>query len=192
MKEIGVGVSEFKEVIEQKLLYVDKTEFIWQLLRHGTGEYFLIRPHGFGKSLLISTLKAIFQGRRELFKGLAIYEKPYDWKQYPIIHLSFGDYNPINNTQEKLNIYLLDKVMSIAEQHSVRLPETKDPSSAFGKLVDALFPKNQVVILVDEYDKPILDNITSPNIKEIQQCLILAEIHLRTCYSQCAKSKEQE
>ena len=171
MKDLTSSVYSFEDLIQGNFLYVDKTEYIWQLIRPAKGMYFLSRPRRFGKSLTLSTLKAVFEGKKELFKGLAIYEKPYDWKQYPIIHLSFGDYNPINNTQEKLNIYLLDKVMSIAEQHSVRLPETKDPSSAFGKLVDALFPKNQVVILVDEYDKPILDNITSPNIKEIQQCL---------------------
>ena len=123
MKEIGVGVSEFKEVIEQKLLYVDKTDFIWQLLRHGTGEYFLIRPHGFGKSLLISTLKAIFQGQRELFKGLAIDKTGYDWKTYPVVHLDFRDCKA--NTSGSFNNYLDETVQHESDSLALHYKEEK-------------------------------------------------------------------
>ncbi len=171
MKELTSSIPDFEKLIKEGYLYVDKTEYIWQLIKRGGESYFLSRPRRFGKSLTVSTLKAVFQGKKDLFKGLAIYDKPYDWKSYPIIHLSFGDYNPINNTQDKLNTYLLNKVFGIAEQHSVSLPETMDPSYAFGKLIDELSCTCQVVVLVDEYDKPILDNITDQNIKEIQKCL---------------------
>jgi len=171
MKAITSSISDFEKLINGGYLYVDKTEYIWRLIEHTGESYFLSRPRRFGKSLTVSTLKAIFQGNRDLFKGLAIYDKPYDWKEYPIIHLSFGDYSPINNTPDKLNTYLLNKISGLAEQHSVTLPETTDPSFAFGKLIDKLATKSQVVILVDEYDKPILDNISDPNVKDIQMSL---------------------
>ena len=171
MKDLTSSVYSFEDLRRGDFLYVDKTEYIWQLIRPAKELYFLSRPRRFGKSLTLSTLKAVFEGKKELFEGLAIYDKPYDWKPYPIIHLSFGDYSPINNTMDKLNGYLLDKIQAIAEQHAVKLSETTDASSAFGKLIDVLYKKDQVVILVDEYDKPILDNISNPHIKEIQQCL---------------------
>ena len=68
-------------------LYVDKTEYVWKVIRPASEMYFLSRPRRFGKSRLISTLKAIFQGKKELFKGLALYDKPYDWNPHPVIHL---------------------------------------------------------------------------------------------------------
>ena len=171
MKDLTSYVFSFEELICGNFLYIDKTEYIWNLIRPSRAGYFLSRPRRFGKSLTLSTLKAVFEGKKELFKGLAIYDKPYDWKPYPVIHLSFGDYNPTNNTQDKLNVYLLGKVMSVAEQLSVHLPKISDPSTAFGKLIDKISEKSQVVILVDEYDKPILDNITNPNVNELLKCL---------------------
>ena len=171
MKDLTSYVYSFEEMIQGNFLYVDKTEYIWQLIRPSCAGYFLSRPRRFGKSLTLSTLKAVFEGKKELFKGLAIYDKPYDWKPYPIIHLSFADYTPVNNTVEKLDRYLLDKVTTIAEQFSIVLPINIDASSAFGKLIDKIFEKGKVVILVDEYDKPILDNITNPYVKEILKCL---------------------
>ena len=171
MKDLTSGVYSFENLINGNFLYVDKTEYIWQLIRPANAMYFLSRPRRFGKSLTLSTLKAVFEGKKELFKGLALYDKPYDWKPYPVIHLSFGDYTPVNNTPDKLNTYLLNKVMSIAEQLSISLPQINDASAAFGKLIDKISEKSQVVILVDEYDKPILDNITSPDVKELLKCL---------------------
>ena len=171
MKDITSYVYNFEELIQGNFLYVDKTEYIWQLIRPSSAGYFLSRPRRFGKSLTVSTLKAVFEGKKELFKGLAIYDKPYDWKQYPVIHLSFGDYNSINNTIDLLNAYLLDKVKAVTADLSIDLPTTQDASSAFGKLIDACAVKENVVILVDEYDKPILDNISNPNISDIQKCL---------------------
>ena len=109
MKDLTSYVFSFEELIRGNFLYVDKTEYIWKLIQTYKGLYFLSRPRRFGKSLTLSTLKAVFEGKKELFKGLAIYDKPYDWKPYPVIHLSFGDYNPTNNTPDKLNIYLLGR-----------------------------------------------------------------------------------
>ena len=171
MKDITSYVYDFEELIQGDFLYVDKTEYIWQLVRPSSAGYFLSRPRRFGKSLTVSTLKAVFQGKKELFAGLAIYDKPYDWKPHPVIHLSFGDYTPIYNTAEKLDKYLLDKITAAAQELAVELPAVQDASSAFGKLIDSAFAVNKVVILVDEYDKPILDNITNPQISDIQKCL---------------------
>ena len=171
MKNITSSVYDFENLIQGNFLYVDKTEYIWQLIRPAQEMYFLSRPRRFGKSLTVSTFKAVFEGKKELFKGLAIYDKPYDWKPYPVIHLSFGDYNPINNTAERLDIYLTDKIKTAAKDFNIEIPQTQDASSAFGKLVDMLSKESQVVILIDEYDKPILDNISSPDISDIQRCL---------------------
>ena len=171
MKNLTSSVYSFEKLRNEGYLYVDKTEFIWNLINPAGESYFLSRPRRFGKSLTLSTLKAVFEGKKELFKGLAIYDKPYDWKPYPIIHLSFADYSAVNDTVEKLNRYLLDKVMTIAEQFSIVLPKDIDSSSAFGKLIDKIYEKSQVVILVDEYDKPILENITNPNVAKILKCL---------------------
>ncbi len=171
MKDLTTSIFTFEDLIQGNYQYVDKTEYIWQMIKPAKEMYFLARPRRFGKSLTVSTLKAVFQGKKELFKGLAIYDKPYDWKKYPVIHLSFGDYSPINDTPEKLNLYFLRKVKAIAKELKVPLTIDDDASQAFAELLDFFKEKEEVVILVDEYDKPILDNILSPNIKDIQRCL---------------------
>ena len=170
MKRLTSYVFSFEEMIRGKFLYVDKTEYIWQLIEPSSAGYFLSRPRRFGKSLTLSTLKAVFEGKKELFKGLAIYDKPYDWKPYPIIHLSFADYNVVSNAKDELPDYLMSKVRRIAAEHSIRLPEDT-PANCFGYLIDKIYEKSQVVILVDEYDKPILNNLTDPQSKEILQIL---------------------
>ena len=168
MKDLTSSVYTFEDLIQGNFLYVDKTEYIWQLIRPAKSMYFLSRPRRFGKSLTLSTLKAVFEGKKELFKGLAIYDKPYDWKRYPIIQLSFADYAPVNNTIEKLDLYLHRKVREAANELGVVLPEANDSSAAFAELMGYYKErKQQVVILVDEYDKPILDNIINPNVKEL-------------------------
>ena len=170
MKDITSSVYNFEDLIQGNFLYVDKTEYIWQLIRPAKEMYFLSRPRRFGKSLTVSTLKAVFEGKKELFKGLAIYDKPYDWKPYPVIHLSFGDYNVSSNALKELPDYLTSKVKKIAEEYGIEVSGST-PALCFGDLIDKLARKDQVVILVDEYDKPILDNILKPCIKELQQCL---------------------
>ena len=171
MKNLTTSIYDFEKLRKADYLYVDKTDYIWHLIDPPGESYFLSRPRRFGKSLLLSTLKAIFEGKKELFKGLAIYDKPYDWKQYPILHLRFADYSPMKDTVEKVDAYLLDKVATIAEAHSISLPSGCDASTAFGKLIDAMASKGPIVILVDEYDKPILDNISNRNVGDILKCL---------------------
>ena len=91
MKDLTSSVYSFEDLIQGNFLYVDKTEYIWQLIRPAKGMYFLSRPRRFGKSLTLSTLKAVFEGKKELFKNLAIYDKQYDWNTYPVIHLEMAN-----------------------------------------------------------------------------------------------------
>lgn len=170
VKRITSFIYTFEDLRNGDFLYVDKTEFIWRLIQPAQEGYFLSRPRRFGKSLLVSTLKTIFEGRRELFDGLAISKKEYDWKPYPVIHLSFGDYSVVSDPVKELPEYLQTKLQEIASAYSITLTKPT-PGLCFGELIDELAKNNQVVILVDEYDKPILDNITSSQIAQIQKIL---------------------
>lgn len=173
MKEITSSIYEFEELIRENYLYVDKTEYIWNLIRPGLGGYFLSRPHCFGKSLTISTLKAIFEGKKELFKGLAIYDKPYDWTPHPVIHLDFADLSPTINTPEELKNYFISKVDRIAAEFSVNLT-MQSPGMRLGQLIRKLHEnkKEGVVVLVDGYDRPIINNYFHPNLEAIYNALI--------------------
>ena len=104
MKELTSSISEFEDLIKGNYLYVDKTEYIWNLVKSYKGIYFMTRPRHFGKTLTVSTLEAVFQSKRDLFKGLAIYDKPYDWKEYSIIRLDFGkgDYSTMDLYEKSL------------------------------------------------------------------------------------------
>ena len=128
MKDLTSSVYTFKDLIQGNFLYVDKTEYIWQLIRPAKAMYFLSRPRRFGKSLTLSTLKAVFEGKKELFKGLALYDKPYDWKPYPIIHL---DMNGCNfSSRAELRSSLCGIVRECAEDHGLYPlaggPETRE------------------------------------------------------------------
>ncbi len=170
MKDITSSVYSFEKLRQGDYLYVDKTEYIWNLINPTGESYFLSRPRRFGKSLTVSTLKAVFEGKKELFKGLAIYDKPYDWKPYPVIHLSFGDYNVASDAMKELPDYLTSKVKRIAAEYGIEVFGFS-PALCFGDLIDKLACDKSVVILVDEYDKIILDNISNPQIANIQKCL---------------------
>ena len=171
MKDLTSSVYTFENLIRGDFQYVDKTEYVWKLIRPKSEGYFLSRPRRFGKSLLISTLKAVFEGKKDLFKGLALYDKPYDWKPHPVIHLDFGDYSSVLNALDELPGYLISKIRSVAREYSIDLEEST-PGLCFGKLIDTLVAeRGPVVILVDEYDKPILNNIDDKNVKHILKCL---------------------
>ncbi len=164
-----IGIQNFGEVRRGEYVYVDKTAWMWKMIDEGK-YYFLSRPRRFGKSLTVSTLKAVFEGKKELFQGLALYDKPYDWKAYPVIHLSFGDYSVVSNAAEELPDYLMSKMRTLAKEHSISL-EAKSPGLCFAELIDRLSEKEKVVILIDEYDKPILGNITDSRVREIRDML---------------------
>ena len=158
MKKLPVGIQDFSKLIEDDYLYVDKTEYVYRLIRSG-GYQFLSRPRRFGKSLLVTTLKAVFLGRKELFAGLWIEDK-IDWEAYPVIHV---DMNAFNYRSNALAGELEDRMSAIAQEYGVRL-EAIDYKNRFTELLQKLSTDGKrCVVLIDEYDKPITDHLEEPN-----------------------------
>jgi len=178
MKRITSSVYTFENIIRDHFLYVDKTEYIWKLIEPPQEMYFLSRPRRFGKSLMISTLKTIFEGRRELFDGLAISKKEYDWKPYPVIHLDMG--NCSAKTPKALEGFIEDRLCDIAAEHGVTL-RGQSNATRFESLISALGKQEKVVILIDEYDKPILNNVTNPEADAILSVLKGFYSTVKTC-----------
>jgi len=166
MKKLPIGYSYFEELILENYVYIDKTEYIYNLLNSGK-YYFLSRPRRFGKSLLISTIEKIFEARQELFKGLYIYDK-IEWRKYPVIKISF--LNISYSTPEELKQSLYECVLNIAEKYGIII-ETKIYKSAFVELIKKLSAQEKVVILIDEYDKPLIDYL-----ENLEQCAKNREI----------------
>jgi len=166
MKKLSIGISDFKELINGNYIYVDKTEYIYKLINQGK-YYFLSRPRRFGKSLLISTISYLFQAEKELFKGLYIQDK-WNWDQiYPVIRVDFSkDVKNKDDLKEKVYYELKKNYM----WNSLEIPkDIRDESILLEELIMRISEKEQkqVVILVDEYDKPILDLIE--NKKEAEE-----------------------
>ena len=156
MKRLPIGIQTFRDIVQNDYLYVDKTEKIFDLVNNPKGVYFLSRPRRFGKSLLISTLNEIFEGNKELFKGLWIYKADYAWEKHPVIRIDFSK-SKARNSDELINyiVYQLDKT---AQLYGISLEQTQYDIK-FDELLTKLSGINKVVVLIDEYDKPIIDNI---------------------------------
>ena len=155
-RKLPIGIQDFRTIRESNYYYVDKTALIYQLVSEGRF-YFLSRPRRFGKSLLLDTIRSLFDGREELFRGLAIH-KQWDWSDtYPVIRLSFGGkYNEPNDLESDI----LNQLALIEYRTGIKPGKTSDKGPQ--RLRSALFHLHHttgrpVVVLVDEYDKPILD-----------------------------------
>ena len=150
-----VGDSSFTKIRQKGQIYVDKTELLYHLT-HDTDYYFLSRPRRFGKSLMLSTLKAYFEGKKELFEGLAMSRLEKDWKHYPVIHLSMGAKN--FDKVEALEI-LLENILKDNESTLGVIQDGENSQTRFYNLIRNAAKKygENVVILIDEYDKPMLD-----------------------------------
>ena len=159
MKFLPLGIQTFEKLIKGNYLYVDKTKDIYHLLKDGGTYYFLSRPRRFGKSLLISTLKALFSGQQELFKDLWIYDQ-IQWKSYPIIHIDFTDIVYSEGTLF-FKETIVKSLKENALKYHVKITE-KNYKLAFKQLITQLAKHEKVVILIDEYDKPIIDFIGNP------------------------------
>jgi Predicted AAA-ATPase/PD-(D/E)XK nuclease superfamily len=153
MKKLPISIQSFRELRHQNCIYVDKTELIHQIISGGKA-YFLSRPRRFGKSMTLSTIKEIFLGNKALFEGLWIEDK-WDWtKTNPVIHIPFASYNYRDSGIDKA---LQDIVLDNAEEHNIKI-ERGEPAEMFRLLIKKLCAlKGRVVILIDEYDKPIID-----------------------------------
>ena len=150
-----IGIQTFERIINEGYVYVDKTEMIYNLA-HGGSIFFLSRPRRFGKSLLISTLKSYFLGHKELFKGLKIGALEKEWNVYPVFHLSFGTSNFTN--LGTLEAVLLDFVEGLERIYG-KTTNSDDCAIRFKHVIKAAHDKTglRTVVLVDEYDKPLLD-----------------------------------
>ena len=161
MKKLPIGIQTFEKIIIDDYLYVDKTKQIYDLILNGKS-YFIARPRRFGKSLLCSTLEEIFKGNKELFKGLWIHNSDYAWKEHPTIRIDMSAI--AHQNPNELRIGLIEEIEAIARTYNISLNETKTLQSKFKRLLADLSSKNKVVIIVDEYDKPIVDHITNPEL----------------------------
>ncbi len=151
-----IGIQSFDQLIEDGYMYVDKTDLIYKLTHEGK-IYFLSRPRRFGKSLLVSTLENYYQGRKELFRGLAMERLETEWAVYPVFHV---DFNGMNFTKSGvLEAMLLDYVRKWERAYSVEANETLDVGLRFINVLEAAHQQTgrRAVVLIDEYDKPILD-----------------------------------
>lgn len=165
-----IGIQNFEKIRTEDFLYVDKTAEIYKLAKEGR-YYFLSRPRRFGKSLLVSTMEAYFSGRKELFSGLAIEKLETEWKQHPVLHL---DLSGVSYTDESV----LERVLSDKLAKWETLYGAVNTSDILGlrfkEVIEAAYNKtgNQVAILIDEYDKPIIDNLgNEPTLSHLRSTL---------------------
>jgi hypothetical protein len=157
LQKLPVGIQSFEDIRENNYLYVDKTEYIFNMIENGK-YYFLSRPRRFGKSLIVNTMESLFKGNEKYFKGLYIHNK-WDWNEtYPVILIDFGKIS--NKTSEKLEASIDRFINKTAKQFSVHI-EDGDIVEKFADLIEEIHNtiNKKVVVLIDEYNKPIIDNI---------------------------------
>lgn len=158
-----IGIQDFEDLQRNGYAYVDKTNFVYKLADEGK-YYFLSRPRRFGKSLFLSTLEAYFQGKKELFEGLAIYDLETEWKKYPIFHIDLNT----ANFREKDSLYtvLNDYLTTWESKYGTRESEATLALRFKGVIARAAEKEGcGVVILIDEYDKPILQTMRDPELQ---------------------------
>jgi len=164
MKPLPIGIQNFREIIAGEYVYIDKTQYIYELLNDAK-YYFLSRPRRFGKSLLLDTISEVFKGDRELFKGLKIYDSGYDFIIHPVIRLDMSTI--ANENPEILKKSLLLNLNRQVKAEELDIPEGH-PSDVLIHLIECMYKKysQRVVVLIDEYDKPILDQLANIEIAE--------------------------
>ena len=175
LKRLPVGIQTFTEIINRKMLYIDKTEYIYRMTK--LSKYiFLSRPRRFGKSLLVSTLQSYFEGKKDLFKGLAIEQLEKEWAQHPVLRFSLASGKHME--KEQLERYLLD-ILSDNEERFGLHSDKVDTNIRLKDLIKNVYDKTgkQVVVLIDEYDAPLLDVV-----HENEQLPILRQV-MRNFYS---------
>ena len=172
LKPITTSVYTFSNLREGEFVYVDKTATIRELVRPKFAQYFCSRPRRFGKSLLISTLQSLFEGRRELFRGLAIDASDYEWKTYPVMRLDMGSCQA--ETVEGFKAKLVELLRNEAARNGVEVELSGDPSILFTRLILALAAKSsekKMVLLLDEYDKPLLGHLGTSEVTKFKNAL---------------------
>ena len=170
IRKLPIGIQDFEKLRKDNCLYVDKTQYVY-LLAQTSSPYFLGRPRRFGKSLFLSTLKAYFEGKKELFEGLKITELEKDWTEYPVIYLDFNreSYSDISS----LEIVIDDILQKYEQQYGVS-SISKSLSVRFGNVIAEAHKKTgtRVVVLIDEYDKPLISSIDNPDLNKDMRTML--------------------
>ena len=172
-----IGIQDFESIIKGGYVYVDKTALIYRLVTEGK-IYFLSRPRRFGKSLLVSTLDAYFKGIKDLFKGLAIDELEKEWAEYPVFHI---DFNGEDFTKPDVLEEVIEKFLSDQENIYGKNPNSRTTGDRFKDILKAAHEKTgrRAVVLIDEYDKPLLDVLDTGMTIDIEGNRLLLEEHHR-------------
>ena len=158
MQKLANDIDDFEKLVTENYLYVDKTKFLDKIVNSNT-YYFLSRPRRFGKTLFVDTIEKFYQGKKELFKGLYIYDQDWNWEEYPIIRLDFNSLE--HSTTENLKIEMQEFLEDYARQYNLELNKTL-VSSKFEELIIKISEKTgkNVVLLIDEYDKAIISHLS--------------------------------
>ena len=156
LKRLPVGIQTYSKLVEQDCLYIDKTEYIWKMMKV-SNNIFLSRPRRFGKSLLVSTLQAYFEGRRELFKGLYIDKVEKEWTEYPVLRFDMSTAKHLG--VKELELELSNKLSKYEQIYGKGLPDEVNPNQRLQGLIERAHAQTgqKVVVLIDEYDAPLLD-----------------------------------
>ena len=161
-----IGIQSFEKIRQNGYVYVDKTDLVYKLAQGSV--YFLARPRRFGKSLLVSTLKAYFEGRKDLFQGLMVDRLETEWTKHPVLTFDFNglsrqEKNPLRN-------YLFSQIINAEKEYDITPEDTDDLGLRFRRLIPAIHKATgqKVVVLIDEYDKPLLDLLETGNPEDEQ------------------------
>ena len=163
-RRFPIGIQNFEDLRNNNCVYIDKTELIYKMT-HSDKVYFLSRPRRFGKSLLVSTLEAYFQAKKHLFEGLAMERLETEWTEYPVLHMDFSGSKYTDAESLKVN---LDVQISRWEELYGFNEKERTFSSRFEGVIQRAYEKTgkQVVVLVDEYDSPLLDTNSEPALQK--------------------------
>lgn len=165
-RSFAVGVQMFDWIRERKAPYIDKTMYVWKMVSTNAVNFFLSRPRRFGKSLFVDTLRCYFEGRKELFEGLYIYDKETEWKQYPVIRLdlSSGKYYE----KERFHSTISSLLSDYEKCWHVNVEDAFSYDVRLKNIIQAAYDQTgeQVVILIDEYDAPMLDSINNRELQD--------------------------
>ena len=181
LNNLPIGLQTFSEIRKNDCLYMDKTEYIYRLTSTKTKYYFLSRPRRFGKSLLTSTLKAFFSGQRDLFQGLAIEKLEKEWVEYPVLHFDMSQGK--HHTVEELERYLRFILEPYEKQYGITTSEL-DINNRLTRLIHEAHAQTgqQVVVLIDEYDAPLLDVVhEEENLPKLRQVMRNFYSPLKAC-----------
>lgn len=177
-----IGIQTFETVREENYVYIDKTDLIYKLAHQDGKYYFLSRPRRFGKSLLVSTLHSYFAGRKDMFKNLAIESLEKEWNEYPVLHF---DLSGAKHMEKDRLLRHLSFLLSTQEENFGVAVHPEDVSDRMSNLIEKVYKKTgqQVVVLIDEYDAPLLDVVhEEENLNDLRQVM-------RDFYSPLKKSE---